>query len=295
MKETKFEGIFPAVITPFDREGNVWFESLWDVVRFQMEKGVHGLFVCGTAGEGPSMSVEQRKSVAEVVVKEVAGRIPVIVHVGTTNTKETVELAKHAEEIGAQAVGAVSPYYFKPDLEGLVEHYRLLAEAVGIPVFVYNIPRLTGFNITPDMIRRICTIENVKGVKDTSDNLIQLQEIIETAPKPITVINGSDWLLFAALMVGVDGQISSVANVIPEIMVELYELYKKREYGRALNLQAKINAVKKALEGPPIAPVKAALELRGVKAGVPKRPLRPLKPEEIIKLGERLKSLNLYW
>jgi len=295
MKQTKFQGIFPAVITPFDQEGNVDFESLRNVVRFHLEKGVHGFFACGTAGEGPSMSIEERKAVAEAVVKEVAGRVPVIVHVGTTNTKETVELAKHAEKIGSPAVGAVSPYYFKPDLEGLVEHYRLIAEAVGIPVFVYNIPRLTGFNITPEMVRRICTIENVKGVKDTSDNLIQLQEIIETAPKPITVINGSDWLLFAALMVGVDGQISSAANVIPEVMVELYELFKKKEYGKALNLQAKINAVKKTLEGPPIAPVKAALELRGVKAGVPKRPLRPLKPEEIIKLSERLKALNLYW
>jgi len=295
MKEAKIEGIITAMITPFTPKGDVDFEALRGVVNFQLENGVHGLYPCGSAGEGPLMSVEQRKRVAEKVLEEAAGRVPVIVHVGTTNTEETVELAKHAEEKGAVAVGAVTPYYHKPDLEGLLEHYRLLAEAVSIPVFVYNMPRLTGFNVTPEMVTRLCRLQNIGGVKDSSGDLIQIRTIIENAPRALIVINGADNLVFPALMMGVNAQISGTANVTPELFVELYKAYREGDYERALSHQTKINAVKKALEGPPIAPLKAALEMRGVDAGLPKLPLRPLQPHEKAKLRERLAALKLFW
>ncbi|MFQ6094741.1 MAG: 4-hydroxy-tetrahydrodipicolinate synthase [Candidatus Bathyarchaeia archaeon] len=295
MEPKRIRGILPAIITPFNRDGDVEFEHLRGVVRFHLEKGVHGFFACGSAGEGPLMSIEQRKAVAETVLKEAADRVPVIVHVGTTNTRESIELARHAEAAGATAVGVVTPYYFHPDVEGLIEHYKLIAEAVDIPVLAYNIPIRTGYNMTPEIVRKLCDIPNMIGVKDSSRNLIQIREIIETAPKPITVINGSDNLLFAALMIGVDAQISGIANVVPELLVELYEAYKKGVYEKAVDLQAKINAVKRVLDKPPIAPIKAALEMRGVKAGLPRRPLRPLTLEELTKLEERLKTLNLFW
>jgi len=295
MKNAKFKGIFPAIITPFNSEGDVEFRYLRDVARFHMEKGVHGFFVCGSAGEGPLMSTEQRKTVAEALLKETSGRVPVIVHVGSTNTREAVELAKHADESGAAAVGAVSPFYFKPDLEGLIDHYRMIAEAIEIPVLIYNIPQNSGFNMTPEIIKKLCEIDNVGGVKDSSGNLTQIQEIIETAPRPITVINGADPLLFAALMVGADGQISGIANIVPELLVDLYEAYVKGEYGKALDLQNKIDEVKRIVAGLPIAPLKAALELRGIRAGVPKRPLRPLNQSEISTLRDRLVSLDLFW
>jgi len=295
MEGARLQGVFPALITPFDREGEVNLKGLRGVARFHVEKGVNGFFVCGSAGEGPLMSIRQRKLVAETVMGEVSGEVSIIVHVGTTNTKETTELAKHAEKNGADAVGAVCPYYFKPDLEGLIEHYRLLSESVSIPVFVYNIPSLTGFNVTPQMVSKLCELPNIMGVKDSSRNLIQIREIIETAPKRITVINGSDNLIFAALTIGVDGQISGTANVAPELFVELYRAFRDSDLGKALKLQADINALIRALSGPPIAPLKAALELRGISAGVPKRPLRPLGPDEIGGLKERLSALNLYW
>jgi len=296
MGSSKFQGIFPALVTPFTREGEVNLEELRRVACFHVEKGVDGFFVCGTMGEGPLMSVGQRKLVAETVMEEVGSRASIIVHAGTTNTEEAVELAEHAEEIGAHAVGVVSPYYFKPDLEGLVEHYRIVSESVGIPVFVYNIPSLTGFNLTPPMVAKLCELPNIIGVKDSSRDLIQIREIMETAPKKITVINGADNLIFAALMVGVDGQISGMANVAPELFVGLYKAYKAGEHSKGLKLQKDINSVIRALSGfPPIAPIKAALELRGVGAGFPKRPLRPLKPDEVSKLKERLSALNLFW
>lgn len=295
MAKVKFQGIFPALITPFTHKGEVNLEDLRGVVRFHLEKGVNGFFVCGSAGEGPLMSIDQRKTVTETVIDEVSNSASIIVHVGTTNTEETIELARHAEESGADAVGVVSPYYFKPDFDGLIEHYRLVAEAVDIPVLVYNIPSLTGFNITPEIIRKLCQFPNIVGVKDSSRNLVQIREIIETAPKKITVINGADNLIFAALMIGVDAQISGTANVAPELFVELYKAYKESEYEKALKLQTDINAVIRALKGPPIAPLKAALKMRGIKAGFPKRPLRPLRPEELSRLKEKLTALNLFW
>jgi 4-hydroxy-tetrahydrodipicolinate synthase len=291
-----FEGILPAIITPFDVEGNVDFDLLRDIVRFQIDKGVHGFFVCGTVGEGPLMSIEQRKSVAEAVVREAKGKVPVIVHVGTTNTAESVELAKHAESIEANAVGAVTPYFFKPDLEGLIMHYRLISEAVRVPTFVYNIPQQTGFNLTPEIFRKLCSIENIHGIKDSSGSLSQIQEIIETAPKHVTVINGADDILLAALLVGVNAEISGVANVAPEILVELYENFREGNYKKALELQRKTNVLRRILyEWSSIPSIKAALELRGIKAGMPKKPLRPLKQEEISRLKDKLKALGLFW
>ncbi len=296
MVKPLFEGILPAIITPFDAEGNVDFDLLRDVVRFQIDKGVHGFFVCGTVGEGPLMSIKQRKSVAEAVVREVKGKVPVIVHVGTTNTAESVELAKHAESVGADAVGAVTPYFFKPDLEGLIMHYRLISEAVRIPTFVYNIPQQTGFNLTPEIFRKLCSIENIHGIKDSSGSLSQIQEIIETAPKHVTVINGADDILLAALLVGVNAEISGVANVAPEILVELYENFREGNYKKALELQRKTNVLRRILyEWSSIPSIKAALELRGIKAGMPKKPLRPLRQEEISRLKDKLKALGLFW
>jgi len=293
-----FEGVFPAIITPFDSYGNVDFDALGCVVQFQIEAGVHGFFACGTVGEGALMSVEQRKAVAEAIIKGASGKVPVIVHVGTTNTSESVDLAVHAERSGAKAVGAINPFFFKPDIEGLIMHYQEIANAVRIPVFVYNIPQLTGFNITPEIFGRLCAIEGVSGIKDSSGNLSQIQTIIETAPKPVTVINGADDIFLAALLVGVSAEISGIANAAPELMVELYESFKNNDYKKALELQRKVNALRRVLYGlgpSNIATIKAALELRGVRAGLPKKPLRPMKSNEVDVLKEKLKALNLYW
>ncbi len=298
MSEPLFEGVLSAIITPFDSDGNVDFDALRDVVRFQIEGGVHGFFACGTVGEGVLMSIEQRKAVAEAIVREAKGRVPVIVHVGTTNTSESVELAKHAEQIGAKAVGAVTPFFFKPDIEGLRMHYQSIAEAVNIPVFVYNIPRMTGFNITAEIFRKLCMIEGVAGIKDSSGNLSQIQEIIETAPKPITVINGADDIFLAVLIAGASAEISGTANVAPELLVEIYESYKEGDLRKALKLQRKLNALKRVLYeigSSNVSSIKAALEMRGVKAGVPKKPLRPLSSEELSRLKDKLSALNLYW
>ena len=298
MSKSLFRGVFPAIITPFNSAGDIDFDALKEVVRFQINNSVHGFFACGTVGEGALMSISQRKAAVEAIIKETGGKVPVVAHVGTTNTDECIDLAKHAEKSGAKAIGVITPYFFKPDIEGLMIHYQAIAEAVNIPVFAYNIPQLTGFNLTPEIFRRLCAIERLAGIKDSSGNLSQIQEIIDTAPKSITVINGADDIFLAALIVGASAEISGIANVAPELMVELYEAYRENDYAKALRLQRKVNALRRILytTGPSnIAMIKAALELRGVKAGLPKKPLRPLNRDELSRLKEKLGGLNLYW
>jgi len=291
--ERKIEGIITALLTPFTEEGNIDEEALQQVVEFQVKSGIHGLYPCGTVGEGPTMSIEQRKRVAEIVVDQVKARIPVIVHIGAINTTMTVELAKHAEKVGADALGCVTPYYFTLDDDAITEHYRRVAEAVRIPIFVYNIPHRTTINITPSLMVKLAKLPNIKGIKDSSRDFTQLCEYIEKLGESFTVICGSDALIIPALFMGAKGSISAISNAFPELFVDAYDAYKKRDYEKAVTLQFKIIAAREVFAKPTIAPLKEALKMRGFKAGTVKNPLRPMTEEEIIKLRDSLKGLGL--
>jgi len=291
--ERKIEGIITALLTPFTEEGDVYEEALHELVEFQVKTGVHGLYPCGTVGEGPTMSTEQRKRVAEIVVDEVKARIPVIVHIGAINTTITVELAKHAEEVGADALGCVTPYYYTLDDNAIMKHYRHVAEAVRIPIFVYNIPHRTNINVTPDLMVKLAKLPNIVGIKDSSRDFTQLCEYIEKLGKGVTVICGTDAFMIPALFVGAKGAISAVSNVFPELLVDSYDAYKKGNYEKAMALQHKITAARRVLSKPAIAPLKEALKMRRFKAGTVKNPLRPMTEEETIKLRDSLMGLGL--
>jgi len=291
--ERKIEGIITALLTPFTEEGDVYEEALQELVEFQVKTGVHGLYPCGTVGEGPTMSTEQRKRVAEIVVDQVKARIPVIVHIGAINTTMTVELAKHAEEVGADALGCVTPYYYTLDDNAIMEHYRRVAEAVRIPIFVYNIPHRTNINVTPDLMVKLAKLPNIMGIKDSSRDFTQLCEYVEKLGKGVTVICGTDAFMIPALFVGAKGAISAVSNVFPELLVDSYDAYKKGNYEKAIALQYKITATRRVLSKPAIAPLKEALKMRGFRAGTVKSPLRPMTEEETIKLRDSLIGLGL--
>jgi len=291
--ERKIEGIITALITPFTQEGNVDEEALRELVEFQVSSGVQGLYPCGTTGEGPTMSIEQRKRVAEIVVDQVKPRIPVVVHIGAINTAMTIQLAKHAEKIGADALGCVTPYYYALDDDAIIEHYRRVAEAVRIPMLVYNIPHQTTINVTPDLMVKLTKLPNVIGIKDSSRDFTQLCEYIEKLGKGFTVICGTDALIIPALFMGAKGAVSAIANTFPELFVESYDAYKKRNYTKAIGLQYKIIAARKVLAKPAIAPLKEALKMRGFRAGTVKNPLRPMTEKEIIELRHSLIRLGL--
>jgi len=291
--ERKIEGIITALITPFTEEGDIDEQALQELVEFQVKSGVHGLYPCGTVGEGPTMSIEQRKRVAEIVVDKVKARIPVIVHIGTINTTMTIELAKHAEKVGADALGCVTPYYFTLDDDAIVEHYRRVAEAVRMPIFVYNIPHRTNINITPNLMAKLAKLPNITGIKDSSRDFTQLCEYIEKLGKGFTIICGTDALIIPALFMGAKGSISSISNVFPELFVDAYDAYKNRSYEKAITLQYRIIAARRVLAKPAIAPLKEALKMRGYRAGTVKNPLRPMTEGETIKLRDSLMELGL--
>jgi len=284
----EFEGIITALITPFTPSGEVEEDALRDVTDFLIEHGIHGLYPCGTAGEGMIMSLEDRKRVAEIVIDQTSGRIPVMVHVGAARTSETVELAKHAEDAGADAIGCVTPYYYSPDEEALIEHYRLVADAVSIPLFIYNIPRNTNVNITPELMLKLLKLPNIVGLKDSSGNFIQVLEFIRKLPPETKIITGADAYIFPALVMGAKGVITAYSNPFPEIFLELYNAYQIKDWENARKMQLRINMLRSFLSNPPISPLKEALRMRGHYAGTVKRPLRPMTEEEKETLQKKL-------
>lgn len=288
----EFRGIITALITPFSPSGDVEEGALRAVADFLIERGIHGLYPCGTAGEGMIMSLEERKRVAEIVIDQTNGRVPVMVHIGAACTSDAVELAKHAEDTGADAVGCVTPYYYSPDEEALIGHYRSVAEAVNIPVFIYNIPRSTNVNITPDLMLKLLKIPNIVGVKESSGNFVQVLKFIRKLPPETTIITGTDAYIFPALVMGAKGAITAYSNPFPEIYLELYNAYQTKDWKNARKIQLRINTLRSFLRKPPISPLKEALRLRSHYAGTVKRPLRPMTKEEKETLQKKLTELG---
>ena len=276
------QGIIPPLTTPFTEGGDVYEEGLRQLVEFQIDKGVHGLFICGTYGSGPIMTVEERVQVHEIVVDQVKGRITVVAHVGTTSTAQSVELAQHAGNVGADYVAAVPPYYHRHDERTVVEFFRTLVEAVEIPVYVYNNPKASGVTITPSFLCHLADV-GVAGIKDSSFSFIELAHLmLAMKDRPDFVfIAGTEAIALPAWMVGARGCVSGLANVFPEMMVKLWDLYQAREYEQAAQLQLEVNRARQILHIPSStnAACYTVLGRRGIDVGVPKLPILPPREE----------------
>lgn len=291
----KLKGVIPAVLTPFKND-EVDYNTLGSYTDWLIERGVHGLFPAGTNGEGALMSVAERKQVAETVVEAANKRVPVLVHTGAVSTRETIELTRHAQEIGADGAGVVAPYYFPHDDHSLEEHFSAVAEAVpDFPVFIYNIPGNAKNDVKPKVVAKAAQrCANVIGVKDSSKDLGRLQDYIATMGTGFTVIVGTDALIYPAIMMGAEGVVSAVANVFPEQVVSLYNAVITGDYDKARELQYFVNKLRDALKiGPYIAPYKKALEYRGLSLGEVRRPLRPMTGEEESAMRTVLTSLGV--
>lgn len=289
--ELKLRGIITALVTPFSTSGNVDEAALEELVRFQVRSGVNGLFPLGTTGMGPAMEPDERKRVAEVVVDGADGRIPVVVQVGDSNPKVSIDLARHAEKVGASAVACLTPFYYHPGTESIIRHYRRLAEATQLPILVYNIPRNTGNNVDAQLLLQLSQIPNVVGIKDSSRDFSQLLDYLGTVPEGFTVINGTDSYLFSAFCAGVNAGVSATANPFPEIFVQMYESYKSGDLKSGQELQKKIHSLRDALSNPALAPLLEALKIRGLKSGNVRPPLRPMDSAEISTLRATISRL----
>jgi 4-hydroxy-tetrahydrodipicolinate synthase len=284
-------GLITALLTPFDKMGEVKEASLRTLIDFQIKGGVNGLFLCGTAGSGVLMRHDQRIKVFEVSADQTNNSINLIAHVGATNTEEAVSLAREAEDIGIEALGAVPPFFMKPDEESILNYFRAVAGAVNLPLYVYNIPGNALNSVTPDMIVKLSDVENIVGVKDSSRDFINLLEYIRILPEPFSVICGSDSYIYHAMVMGAKGCITGYANPFPEVYSKFMNLIKNGHHDEAKKQQFFITELRKAFQKPPLAPHYEALRLRGMDVGVPRPPLRDMSQEE--KEALRIKLLKL--
>jgi len=292
-----FKGVVSATITPLTQGGtDVDFDALRRYCDFLVSTGVQGIFICGTTGEGPMLSVEERKAIAKTVVQQVGKRIQVIVHTGDITTRRTVDLSRHAQETGADAVGVVLPYFHPLDEEALVEHFTRVAAAVpGFPVFIYNIPQYTVNNFTPSILAKILErVDNFAGMKTSNPDLFQLQEYVSLLGPGKSLFYGCDRLDLPALAIGASGIISGNASAFPEPFVKLFHAFERGDLKAAreqyaFNCQLAITLK----DGRYPAIHKKALEFRGVRGGQVRPPQRELFPEETEELRGALQKMGM--
>ena len=287
------EGVIPPTVTAFDEDESVDYETTGDHARFVVDRGVDAVFPLGTNGEFAMLTDEERTGVIESVVEKVGGDVPVIAGVGAPSTYRTVENARRAAEVGADGVVVVTPYYYPLDGEGAVSHYRRVAEAIDVPVYVYHIPGRTGNALTLDTLAEIASIEGVAGLKDSSKDVPWLGQAIAANPE-LTVLAGSDSLQFVGRALGCTGGVSAVANALPEIVVELHEAYDAGERDRARAIQEELYEIRGVFKsGSYMAGVKSALSLREFDAGPLRAPLRRMSEKEEQDLETRLQDLEV--
>ena len=294
MKPKDLRGIIPPMMTAFTSDGEIYEKGTREIVDFIVPH-VQGLYPVGSYGSGPMMSIAERKRTAEIVVDQARGRVPVIVHVGCSDTKNTVDLAKHAESIGAAAVGAVTPYYNEYDQQCIYVHFKALLDAVGIPVFLYNNPKLSGNTPSIDTITRLVK-DGIAGIKDSTFDLVNYYHTemdLKQFPD-LNLIIGTEAMLVAAFDAGAQAAVTGLGNVYPDLVARLYQDYLSGDRRKMMQTQELVLQVRRITKiGLTVPTCHAILELRGVDGGVPRLPFTPLPLEKVQKVKAALQQLKL--
>lgn len=288
----RLKGIIPAILTPFDENYEIDERAFEELCNYLIEEKVSGLFVAGTTGEGPLLSIEERTRLFRLAVKSSGGRVPIIAHVGSISLQETVTLIRSAIEVKVDAIAVVTPYYYRLDEVAIEEYYaRVLEEAKGFPVFLYNIPGLTNNSVTPSLAQKLFIQGKINGIKDSSGNITLIKGFIDISPE-FQVVSGTDELFLLALTLGVVGAVSSTSNVFPEIFNNIYNAFINRDMDLAVENQRKLNDLCRIFQyGRLISAYKYALSLRGIKLSSRVRsPQRDLTSEEKDIIKESLKK-----
>lgn len=290
----KFHGAYVAIVTPFIN-GRLDEQGLVDLIEFQIAQGTHGIVPCGTTGESATLDFAEHKRVIELTVQTVAGRVPVIAGTGANNTIEAIELTESAKESGADAVLSVTPYYNKPNAEGLYQHFKAIAEAVDIPMFLYNVPGRTSINMLPDTVARLSQVKNIVGIKEACGSIEQISDVIRLCPNDFIVLSGDDFTAMPTVLIGGKGVISVISNVYPKGMAEMIEAALAGDLEKANTLHYRMYPLMKALFcAPNPVPAKAAMEILGkIASGLPRLPLAALDASGIEKLKSAMSGLEL--
>lgn len=270
----QFRGAFVAIVTPFI-DGKLDEQGLVDLIEFQIANGTHGIVPCGTTGESATMSHEEHHRVVELTIKTVNGRVPVLAGTGSNSTSESIELTKHAKDAGADGALMITPYYNKPSQEGLYQHFKAVAEAVDIPIILYNVPSRTSINMLPETVARCAEIKNIVGIKEATGSLNQVSEVIRLCPADFAVMSGDDFTSMATVAVGGTGVISVTSNVAPKDMAGMMNAILDGDLAEANRLHYKLFPLMQAMfiDTNPV-PAKTTLEMMGkIKSSTPRLPL----------------------
>lgn len=292
MKKILFKGCGTAISTPFDENG-VNLKEFERLIENQIQNKVDAIIVCGTTGESSTMTTEEKKQAIECAVKTANGRIPVIAGTGGNNTKQVIENSKLAESLGVDGLLIVTPYYNKCTQKGLVEHYKVIAQSVSLPIILYSVPSRTGVNIEPKTCLELSKIENIVAIKEASGNISQVAEIAHLCGDNLHIYSGNDDQILPILSLGGLGVISVLSNVKPEYTHNIVQNFFSGNIEKATKMQLDALPLIKALfsEVNPI-PVKAALNIQGYDFGIPRLPLTPMTAEKMEVLKQELNSLN---
>lgn len=293
MNRRLFTGSGVALVTPFTRDG-VDFDAYGRLIDFQIAGGTDALIACGTTGEPSTMTSKEKEQVIGYAISRAAGRVPVIAGTGCNDTRESIEQSKHAQAMGADALLVVTPYYNKTTQPGLIAHYRAIADAVTIPVIVYNVPTRTGLNMLPQTFATLAEHENICGMKEASANIEQITELMRLCGERVALYSGNDDHVVPLLSLGGQGVISVVANIAPRDTHDMVVKYLSGDLSGSLELQFRLNPLTKQLfsEVNPI-PVKTALSLMGMCGGELRLPLVPMEAANLEKLKAAMRTYGL--
>jgi len=288
-----FTGSLVAIVTPF-RNGRVDERALAELIEWHIAKGTNGIVPCGTTGESATLSHEEHNRVIELTVEVVNRRVPVIAGTGSNSTEEAIALTKHAKQAGVDGALLITPYYNKPTQEGLSRHYKAVAEAVDLPLVLYNIPGRTGVNMLPPTIARLSAIQSIVGVKEGSGSVQQASDVVQLCGDRLTVLAGDDSLTLPMMAVGGKGVITVTANLVPSEMAGLVTAFASGKIDESRRIHFRLSPLFAALflETNPI-PVKEALGMMGKIDPELRLPLCPMGQDTREKLAGVLKAMDL--
>lgn len=292
-KARKFQGIVPPVITIFNSEGEIDGEKTKRFIQYLVGEGVHGIFVAGSTGEAPMMSMNQRKEIIDIGVEATQGKVPLFAGTGHNGTRIAVELSKCAEDAGANAVVVYLPHHPRPTQEGLYEHYKAIAEAVNIPVFIYNSVKGYGVEIEPETVAHLAKDGYVRGIKDSTADIDHIAEVIRLTEGEITIFTGLETKILSALCLGADGSICTIGNMIPAEIVEIYDLFREGKIEAAGKKQLSIfglfNVLRSSVE---VQVLKEGLKILGHDVGNALVPASIIPTDVKTKLREELGKMG---
>ena len=276
-----FVGSGVALVTPF-KDGKIDYDSMGNLIEWHIANKTDAIIVCGTTGESATMSDEERKVTIKFVVDKVNKRIPVIAGSGSNNTAYSIELSKYCQEVGADGLLIVTPYYNKATQGGLIKHYTAIANSVDLPIILYNVPGRTGVNITPTTVEKLSKVENIVAIKEASGNISQVAEIARLCGEDFSIYSGNDDQIVPILSLGGIGVISVLANVLPKETHDIVEKYLSGDVEESRKLQLSLNELVNSLfiEVNPI-PVKAAMNLMGMEVGELRLPLTNITEQNL--------------